>query len=158
MKPNTNKVSCCPCHGTGTTVHIRGGFQMMSTCPTCNTVKCHGEGVQVNRAKTITVDLPHGLQRRRGQDPGQGSYPDIAVEADLKDSVKLARGDILVREFVSTRIATFDKEQVRYLVRQGDSYNHSCTWWYCHYLHCGGTKGQGKGAPGTQYNQVISIP
>ena len=82
---------------------------MMSTCPTCNgegtmkrpqdnCTKCHGEGVQVNRAKTITVDLPHGLQDGDVvRIPGQGSYPDIAVEADLKDSVKLSRGDILVR-------------------------------------------------------------
>ena len=170
MKPNTHKVSCTTCHGSGSTVHVRGGFQMMSTCPTCNgegTMKrpqdnctsCHGEGVQANRGKSITVDLPHGLQDGDVvRIPGQGSYPDIAVEADLQDSIKLSRGDILVRIRV-------DKDPSFSIRNKYDI-------WYDKEIPIttaalGGTitiptvdgqKIRIKVAPGTQYNQVISIP
>lgn len=109
LKPNAKKMTCPSCHGTGTQVHIRGGFQMASTCQQCGgegTITkpedtcptCHGEGVEVNSSKTITVDLPQGLQDGDVvRIPGQGSYPHMAVEPDLKDSVKLHRGDVLVR-------------------------------------------------------------
>lgn len=171
MKPNTHKVSCTTCHGSGSTVHVRGGFQMMSTCPTCNgegTMKrpqdnctsCHGEGVQANRGKSHH----RGLARMGCQDgdvvriPGQGSYPDIAVEADLQDSIKLSRGDILVRIRV-------DKDPSFSIRNKYDI-------WYDKEIPIttaalGGTitiptvdgqKIRIKVAPGTQYNQVISIP
>ncbi|KAH7585224.1 DnaJ domain [Nakaseomyces glabratus] len=109
LKSGASKTTCPSCHGSGTTVHVRAGFQMMSTCQTCGgegtTVNasdfcksCHGEGVNVNTQKTITVDLPHGLQDGDVvRIPGQGSYPDIAVDKEMAKSVKLSRGDILVR-------------------------------------------------------------
>lgn len=109
LKENAQSSTCPSCHGTGTTVHVRGGFQMASTCNRCGgegTVvrpedvckSCHGEGVQVNTQKTISVDLPQGLQDGDVvRVPGQGSYPHLAVDPKMKDSVKLHRGDLLVR-------------------------------------------------------------
>ncbi|KAL3231474.1 Uncharacterized protein RNJ44_00509 [Nakaseomyces bracarensis] len=109
LRSGASKSTCPSCQGSGTTVHVRAGFQMMSTCQTCGgegtTVNpsdfcssCRGEGVTVNKSKTITVDLPHGLQDGDVvRIPGQGSYPDIAVDSEMSKSVKLSRGDILVR-------------------------------------------------------------
>ncbi|QLQ79286.1 hypothetical protein HG537_0B06340 [Torulaspora globosa] len=109
LKPNAQSSTCPSCHGSGTTVHVRGGFQMASTCNRCGgegTVvrpqdvcrSCHGEGVELNSQKTISVDLPQGLQDGDVvRVPGQGSYPHMAVDPMMKDSVKLHRGDLLVR-------------------------------------------------------------
>lgn len=109
LKKDAQSSTCPSCHGTGTTVHVRGGFQMASTCNQCGgegtTVrpqdvcnKCHGEGVEVNARKSITVDLPQGLQDGDVvRVPGQGSYPHLAVDPKMKSSVKLHRGDVLVR-------------------------------------------------------------
>lgn len=109
LRSGATKTTCPSCQGSGTTVHVRAGFQMMSTCQSCGgegtTVNpsdycssCRGEGVTVNKSKTITVDLPHGLQDGDVvRIPGQGSYPDIAVDKEMSKSVKLSRGDILVR-------------------------------------------------------------
>lgn len=109
LKSNAHKTTCPSCHGTGTQVHIRGGFQMASTCQQCGgegTITkpedvcstCHGEGVEVNSSKTITVDLPQGLQDGDVvRIPGQGSYPHMAVDPSVKDSMKMHRGDVIVR-------------------------------------------------------------
>lgn len=109
LKKDAHSTTCPSCHGTGTTVHVRAGFQMASTCTQCDgegTVTrpedvcstCQGQGVELNSKKTITVDLPQGLQDGDVvRIPGQGSYPHLAVNPELKNSVKLHRGDVLVR-------------------------------------------------------------
>lgn len=113
LKKDAHSSTCPSCHGTGTTVHVRAGFQMASTCTQCGgegTItrpedvcsSCHGQGVEVNSKKTITVDLPQGLQDGDVvRIPGQGSYPHLAVTPELKNSVKLHRGDVLVRIHVN---------------------------------------------------------
>lgn len=170
MKPNASSSTCPSCHGTGTTVHVRGGFQMASTCNRCGgegTVvrpedvcrKCHGEGVEVNKHKTISVDLPQGLQDGDVvRVPGQGSYPHLALDPKLKDSVKLHRGDLLVRIRV-------DKDP-RFSIRN------KFDIWYTKEIPIttaalGGqitiptvedSQLRLKVQPGTQQDQVISIP
>lgn len=104
--------TCKGCQGTGTKVHIRGGFQMMSTCNECggegttidpkdNCSTCHGNGVQYHKNKSINVDLPHGLQNGDViRVPGKGSYPDIAIDSKVNPNIKLTRGDILINIIV----------------------------------------------------------
>ncbi|CCK71171.1 Mdj1p KNAG_0G01130 [Huiozyma naganishii CBS 8797] len=108
IKKGASRHQCPGCQGSGTKIHVRGGFQMMSTCNECQgegtTVNssdlcgaCHGEGVHFHRGKEITVDLPHGLQDGDViRIPGQGSYPEVALDPSLAGSVKLTRGDVLV--------------------------------------------------------------
>lgn len=108
LKTGAKKKTCNSCHGSGTKIHVRGGFQMMSTCPECQgegtTVSsddicghCHGNGAEFKRNKSINIDLPHGLQDGDViRIPGQGSYPEMAVDPEMSKSVKMSRGDILL--------------------------------------------------------------
>lgn len=170
LKKNAQSSTCPSCHGTGTTVHVRGGFQMASTCNQCGgegtTVrpedvcsKCHGEGVELNSQRSISVDLPQGLQDGDVvRVPGQGSYPHLAVDPKMKNSVKLHRGDVLVRIRV-------DKDS-RFSIR-----NKTDIWFTKEIpittAALGGqvtiptvddTQIRLKVQPGTQHDQVISIP
>ena len=108
MKSGATKHTCSGCQGTGTKVHVRGGFQMMSTCDECqgegSTIKsedvchsCHGEGVEFTRNKSISVDLPNGLQDGDAiRISNQGSYPQMAVDPEMAKNVKMTKGDIIV--------------------------------------------------------------
>ncbi|GMM53960.1 Mdj1 protein [Maudiozyma humilis] len=108
MKLGAEKHTCSGCHGSGTKVHVRGGFQMMSTCDECqgegSTVKaedvchtCHGDGVEFTRNKSINVDLPNGLQDGDAiRVSNQGSYPQMAVDPEMAKNIKMTRGDIIV--------------------------------------------------------------
>ncbi|SCU78606.1 LADA_0A06458g1_1 [Lachancea dasiensis] len=109
LKPGASRSTCSVCSGTGTRVHVRAGFQMASTCDNCggegsvvkdsdNCKTCHGEGAKVNRDCGLKVDLPHGLQDGDAiRVTGKGSYPNMQVDPAMKDSVRLARGDLLIR-------------------------------------------------------------
>lgn len=109
LKAGHSRSVCPTCHGTGTQVHVRAGFQMASTCQTCDgegsTIKdsdkcgtCHSHGFKLNSNKTITVDLPHGLQDGDTiRVPNQGSYPGMAIDPSMKSELHLTRGDLLIR-------------------------------------------------------------
>ncbi|CAL9728126.1 dnaJ homolog 1, mitochondrial [Monosporozyma unispora] len=108
LKANAHRHQCHSCNGTGTQIHSRAGFQMMSTCTECNgegtTVDskdycghCHGNGVKYHRDKTINVDFPSGLQDGDIiRVPGKGSYPEMAWDKSLNPNVDMMRGDILI--------------------------------------------------------------
>lgn len=108
LKPNTQRHTCHSCNGTGTQIHSRAGFQMMSTCTDCHgegtkvdpkdyCSHCHGNGVTYNRDKTIKVDFPSGLQDGDViRVPGKGSYPEMALDKSLNPNVDMLRGDILI--------------------------------------------------------------
>ncbi|CCE62699.1 hypothetical protein TPHA_0D00550 [Tetrapisispora phaffii CBS 4417] len=100
--------TCSYCNGTGTQVHVKSGFQMASTCMHCHgegtTIAredtcsaCDGDGVKINSKKSLNVNFPSGLSDGDViRIPGEGSYPNIAVGENDK-SIKLSRGDLLVR-------------------------------------------------------------
>lgn len=170
MKHGARPQTCGSCHGSGTTVHVRAGFQMATTCQECGgegtTTKredlcgsCHGEGVEWTKDKNVRVDLPEGLQDGdMVRVPGQGSFPNVAVPPEMKSSVRLRRGDVLVRIRV-------DKDP-RFSIRD--------KWdiWFTQEIPIttaalGGTVQvptvdeshvRLRVQPGTQHNQVISIP
>lgn len=108
LKSGAHKHKCHSCNGSGTQVHSRAGFQMMSTCTECNgegtTVDskdychdCHGNGVQYHRDKTLTVDFPSGLQNGDIiRVPGKGSYPEMAYDSKTNPDISMLRGDILI--------------------------------------------------------------
>lgn len=109
LKPGHSRSTCPTCHGSGTQVHVRAGFQMASTCSTCDgegstinnsdkCTSCHGHGYKLNSDKTVTVDLPHGLQDGDTiRVPNQGHYPGMALDPAMKSQLRLSRGDLLVR-------------------------------------------------------------
>lgn len=170
LQEGAKRHTCKGCQGTGTKVHIRGGFQMMSTCNECggegvvtdpkdNCSNCHGNGVEYHKNKTINVDLPHGLQDGDViRVPGKGSYPNLAIDLKNNPNVKTFRGDVLINIVV--------EKDPRFEVR-----NKYEIW---HQMNIpittaalGGTvniptvDGQMirlKVAPGTQTNDVITIP
>lgn len=122
LKPGAKKSSCGQCNGTGTrTFVIDSGFQMASTCTTCqgtgSTVprnaqcgECSGLG-KVKLRSTIDVDLPAGAQiyrvyrdstayrLRLGVDDGMTVR--VAGAGDAPLSGKGRPGDLLVRVSVS---------------------------------------------------------
>lgn len=128
LRPGASKVTCTACNGSGTRIFARGGFQMMSTCDQCggegSTVRpedvcshCHGEGAEFTRGKTVNVDLPHGLQDGDTiRVPNQGSFPQIAIPADMKNQVRLTRGDLLITVHVDKdpRFSIRNKYDIHY--------------------------------------------
>ncbi|CCH60763.1 hypothetical protein TBLA_0D02600 [Henningerozyma blattae CBS 6284] len=110
MKPGSHRSECSSCHGTGTTVHVRAGFQMASTCMSCGGTgeniaredvcrNCDGEGTEPRPVqRTVQVELPPGLVDGDViRVAGQGGYPNIAIAPEQRDQVKVTRGDLLVR-------------------------------------------------------------
>ncbi|PHH71645.1 hypothetical protein CDD82_6397 [Ophiocordyceps australis] len=73
LKSGAKRSSCKTCGGTGSRVHfMQGGFQMASTCGTCQGTgvsiprgsecrTCSGNGVSRER-RTISVDVPAGIE------------------------------------------------------------------------------------------------
>ena len=170
MKAGAHPQTCTSCHGTGTTVHVRGGFQMAATCQKCGgegtTTKpedvcstCHGEGVEWTNDKSISVDLPQGLQDGDVvRVPGQGSYPHVAVPPEMKSSVRLRRGDILVRIRVDKdpRFSIRDKWDV--WVTQEIPITTAALGGTVQVPTADGSQVRLRVQPGTQHDQVISIP
>ncbi|SCU78169.1 LAFA_0A05292g1_1 [Lachancea sp. 'fantastica'] len=170
MKPGASRTTCNVCSGTGTRVHVRAGFQMASTCDNCggegSVIKssdtcssCHGEGATMNKDHELKVDFPHGLQDGDViRISGQGSYPNMQVDPAMKDTIRLSRGDLLVRVRV-------DKDP-RYLIK--NKYD----IWFTEDIPIttaalggvvtiptvDGEKIRLKVAAGTQHNDVVSIP
>lgn len=106
LKRGTKRVSCKACNGTGTRLHfVQGGFQMASTCGTCegtgSTIPmgsecrtCSGKGVTRER-KTITIDIPGGIEdSMRVQIDGAGDAPPTGRAADPNSRTK--NGDLYV--------------------------------------------------------------
>lgn len=170
MKTGATKETCQGCHGSGTKVHIRGGFQMMSTCNECQgegtTVKaedvchsCHGEGVEFKRNKTIDVDLPNGLQDGDAiRISNQGSYPQMAVDPEMAKNVRMTRGDIIVTIQVDKdpRFSIKNKYDIWY--QMDIPITTAALGGTVEIPTVDGTKIRLKVQPGTQYNEVISIP
>ncbi|CAL9733527.1 dnaJ homolog 1, mitochondrial [Monosporozyma servazzii] len=108
LKTGANRHKCHSCNGSGTQIHSRAGFQMMSTCTECNgegtTVDpkdychdCHGNGVKYNHDKSLNVDFPSGLQNGDIiRVPGKGSYPEMPFDSKLNPNINMLRGDILI--------------------------------------------------------------
>lgn len=106
LKAGTKRSSCQSCNGTGTRLHfMQGGFQMASTCGTCegtgSTIPkgsecrtCSGNGV-VRERKTITVDIPAGIEDgMRLRIDGAGDAPATGRSAD--SDARSQRGDLYV--------------------------------------------------------------
>lgn len=170
LKPGAKKATCGKCHGSGTFVHIRGGFQMVSTCTQCNgegTVvrpsdhcsHCHGQGVEYKKAKSITVDLPQGLQDGDVvRIPNQGSYPEIALDPTLRDQVKPLRGDVYVKVRVQrdTNFSIRDKYDIWFT--KEIPITTAALGGTVQIPTVDGQKIRLKVKPGTQHEETISIP
>ncbi|SCV01003.1 LAMI_0G08702g1_1 [Lachancea mirantina] len=170
MKPGASKITCPTCSGTGTQVHVRAGFQMASTCTQCGgegsvmrdsdaCQTCHGEGAVLNKEHKITIDLPHGLQDGDViRVSGKGSYPNIAVDAAMKDNVRLHRGDVLVKIRVDKdpRFQIKNKYDIWYT--QEIPITTAALGGQVQIPTVDGVDVRLKVAPGTQLNDVVSIP
>ncbi|KAL2016649.1 hypothetical protein VTK56DRAFT_3229 [Thermocarpiscus australiensis] len=106
LKPGTKRSSCKACNGTGTRVHfMSGGFQMASTCSTCQGSgvsiprgsecrSCQGDGV-VRERKTLTVDIPGGIEDgMRLRVSGEGDAPPMGRAST--PNARGAKGDLYV--------------------------------------------------------------
>ena len=106
LKEGTQKSSCKACNGSGQRLHfMQGGFQMASTCGTCDgsgtTIpkgsecrSCSGNGVVRDR-KTISVDIPAGIEDgMRLRVDGAGDAPPTGRNVD--SSARTQRGDLYV--------------------------------------------------------------
>lgn len=106
LKEGAKREGCKSCGGSGTRVHfMAGGFQMASTCNSCNgsgtTVpkssqckSCGGDGV-VRERKTLTVDVPGGIEDgMRLRVDGQGDAPALGAAGD--PSARGVKGDLYV--------------------------------------------------------------
>ncbi|KAI1940509.1 mdj1 protein precursor [Ophidiomyces ophidiicola] len=106
VKPGKTRSKCSACGGTGTTIHAMGGFQMASTCGTCDGAgtliprgsecsSCRGNGV-VRERRTVQVDIPGGVEDgMRLKVTGEGDVP------PGEPGSRKQRGDL----FVSIRVA-----------------------------------------------------
>ncbi|AET37676.1 Mdj1p Ecym_1450 [Eremothecium cymbalariae DBVPG len=170
LKSGAKRSSCSICHGTGTQMHVRAGFQMASTCTQCNgegssirrsdqCSSCRGEGVVFNRQKEIDVDLPHGLQDGDVvKVPSQGSFPHVQVDPEMSHTIRTRRGDLLIQ----IRVERDPRFQIR------NNYD----IWYTQDIPIttaalggvvniptvDGEQLRLKIAPGTQHEQVVSVP
>ncbi|ODA78022.1 hypothetical protein RJ55_06625 [Drechmeria coniospora] len=106
LKAGTQKSPCKACNGTGTRLHfMQGGFQMASTCGTCDGTgstipkgsecrTCSGNGV-VRERRTITVDIPAGIEDgMRLRVDGAGDAPPTGRTAE--SNARVQRGDLYV--------------------------------------------------------------
>ncbi|THV06081.1 hypothetical protein K435DRAFT_744390 [Dendrothele bispora CBS 962.96] len=112
LKPGAKRTSCTTCGGTGTrTFVIDSGFQMASTCNTCDGVgstiprsgqcsTCGGVG-KVRTRKTVDVSIPPGVE--------DGMTIRVPNEGDAPISGKGGAGDLLVRINV-TRSKVFSRQ------------------------------------------------
>jgi molecular chaperone DnaJ len=105
LKQGTKRSECKSCGGTGTRVHVMGGFQMASTCGACMGAgvvtprggecrTCNGDGA-VRERKTVTVEIPGGVEdgmrlrvNGEGDAPLTGQSPSASPHA--------ANGDLYV--------------------------------------------------------------
>ncbi|CCF57308.1 hypothetical protein KAFR_0C03160 [Kazachstania africana CBS 2517] len=172
LKHNAHKSTCQTCNGTGTRVHIRGGFQMMSTCNDCNGEgtkidpndycnHCHGDGVEFKRNKEITVDLPNALQDGDViRVSNKGSYPQMAMDPDLinNNNVRMTRGDILIKINVinDTKFKIRDKYDIWYTMEI--PITTAALGGIVTIPSIDGTNVRLRVSPGTQNDQIISIP
>ncbi|CAB4252440.1 similar to Saccharomyces cerevisiae YFL016C MDJ1 Co-chaperone that stimulates the ATPase activity of the HSP70 protein Ssc1p [Maudiozyma barnettii] len=170
MKSGAAKETCQSCHGSGTKVHIRGGFQMMSTCNECqgegSTVKaedvchsCHGDGVEFKHNKTINVDLPNGLQDGDAiRISSQGSYPQMAVDPEMAKNVRMTRGDIIVTIHVDKDPKFSIKNKYDIWYQMDIPITTAALGGTVEIPTVDGTKIRLKVQAGTQHDEVISIP
>lgn len=170
IKQGAQKHQCPSCHGSGQKVHIRSGFQMVSTCNECHgegTIlnasdycgTCHGDAVEFTRDHSINVNLPNGLQDGDViRIPGQGNYPQMALDPELKNSVKLTRGDVLVRIRVDkdNRFSIKDKYDIWFT--KDIPITTAALGGIVTIPTVDGTTLRLKVQAGTQHDQVISIP
>ncbi|CAR21141.1 Mdj1p [Lachancea thermotolerans CBS 6340] len=169
LKPGASRTTCPGCSGTGTRVHIRAGFQMASTCNQCGgegsvvrdsdtCATCHGEGASLNKDHAIKVDLPHGLQDGDViRISGQGSYPNIAVDPAMKDTVRLSRGDVLLRIRVDKDPRFQIKNKYDIWLTQDIPITTAALGGIVTVPTVDGEQVRLKVAPGTQHNDVVSI-
>ncbi|ODQ82437.1 hypothetical protein BABINDRAFT_56069 [Babjeviella inositovora NRRL Y-12698] len=105
LKTGKKKTTCPSCNGTGQAVHyVAGGFQMASTCRTCQGLgvhipkkdacgDCHGHGV-TDGGKSTSIDLPCGLSDgTKLRVPGEGDAPNVTKGPN----VKVSKGDLIIR-------------------------------------------------------------
>ncbi|KAH3903077.1 related to DnaJ homolog 1, mitochondrial [Saccharomycodes ludwigii] len=166
LKEGSHKSTCTACHGTGTRVFIRGGFQMSSTCNVCDgsgsTINpsdycgsCHGEGVVLNKERHIKVDLPSGVHDGDSlKVAGVGSYPHIPNDPE---TVKLYKGDILLHVHVE-RDARFKVKGKDIWVKQDIPITTAALGGVVVVPTVDGTQIRIRVPQGTQPSEVISIP
>lgn len=126
LQSGKHPVDCSACHGTGTILHVRSGFQMASTCNHCGgsgkvvdnkdyCKSCHGDGTTVNVAKKIVVDLPCGLHNGDTiRISGVGSMPDVRFDPE---TMRLRRGDVLLQVMVD-KDERFEMDQKNIIFKQ----------------------------------------
>lgn len=170
LKPGASRSTCPGCSGTGTRVHVRAGFQMASTCnqcggegsvlrdaDTCQT--CHGEGAKLDKNHELKVDLPHGLQDGDViRISGKGSYPNIAVDPAMKDTVRLSRGDLLLRIRVDKDPRFQIKNKYDIWFTQDIPITTAALGGVVTIPTVDGEQVRLKVSPGTQHHDVVSIP
>ncbi|KAI0913704.1 hypothetical protein F4823DRAFT_536708 [Ustulina deusta] len=112
LKPGTKRSDCRSCGGSGTQVHfMTGGFQMASTCSTCQGTgletprgsecrTCRGDGA-VKSHKTLVIDIPAGIEDgMKLRLDGEGDAP--ITEGMAPPGTRTARGDLYVVVKVAT--------------------------------------------------------
>ncbi|KAL6941882.1 hypothetical protein ACO0QE_003043 [Hanseniaspora vineae] len=126
LQSGKHPVDCSACHGTGTILHVRSGFQMASTCNHCGgsgkvvdskdyCKSCHGDGTTVNVSKKIVVDLPCGLHNGDTiRISGVGSMPDVRFDPE---TMRLRRGDVLLQVMVD-KDDRFEMDQKNIIFKQ----------------------------------------
>lgn len=105
LKAGKKKQTCPSCGGTGTTVHLmQGGFQMASTCHTCEGAgvviprsaqcdTCHAKGV-VRKRRSTDIEIPAGVaDGMRLRLSEEGDAPPVLSGPNIKAT----KGDLYVR-------------------------------------------------------------
>ncbi|PHH65855.1 hypothetical protein CDD81_1224 [Ophiocordyceps australis] len=105
LKSGAKRSSCKACGGTGNRVHfMQGGFQMASTCGTCEGTgtsiprgsecrTCSGNGV-VRERRTISVDIPAGIED--GMRLKVGGAGDAPPTGRVSQATRSQPGDLYV--------------------------------------------------------------
>ncbi|CCD26105.2 Mdj1p NDAI_0G03280 [Naumovozyma dairenensis CBS 421] len=172
LNRNAKRTTCPSCHGSGQKVHIRSGFQMVSTCNHCHgegTIidskdicsSCHGDGVELNHNKSIDVNLPNGLQDGDViRVPGQGNYPQTGASIDpaMMNSIKLSRGDLLVRVRVNKDPNFSIRDKYDIWFTKQIPITTAILGGVVKIPTVDGTQIRLKVSPGTKHDQIISIP
>lgn len=170
LKKNARRTTCLTCQGTGTQMYVRGGFQMASTCTSCNgegfsirnsdaCTACRGKGVAYNKDKSINFDIPQGVQEGDViKISRQGSFPKISIDSESAKTISARRGDVLVQLIV--------KKDPRFQVKNRFDILHVTSIPITTAV-LGGTTSvptvdgdqiRLKVAPGTCFDQVVTIP
>ena len=117
LRTGVSRSACSSCEGTGRRMHVmQGGFQMISDCATCGGTgtsiprggacgTCKGAGA-VRKAKTITVDIPGGVEDGMRLDlENEGNYPPTGQSSNPRARAEKGSLHIFIRVTADTKFA-----------------------------------------------------